>query len=116
MPTTDYLNLKRRFRDLRDAELAHTEFDDPGVLASLDEWGLGPTFDWSELLEHPRVVILAEAGAGKSREMSEQAKLLVEAHRYAFCVPLESLDKEPLTNLLEPPGEQIFEAWEDRRE
>ena len=111
LPATGFLDLKRRFRDLRDAELAHAEFEDPGILASLDEWGLGPTFGWSELLEHPRVVILAEAGAGKSREMSEQAKRLVEERRYAFFVPLESLDSEPLSSLLEPADEKEFEAW-----
>ena len=111
MPTTDFLDLKRRFRDLRDAELAHAELEDPRLLTSLDEWGLGPTFGWDELLEHPRVVLLAEAGAGKSREMSEQAKRLSEARRYAFFVPLESLDSEPLKNLLEPAEEKRFDAW-----
>ena len=111
MPVTDFVDLKRRFRDLRDTELAHREFDDPGVLASLEEWGLGSTLGWSELLEHPRVVLLAEAGAGKSREMSEQAKRLIKERRYAFFVPLESLDSEPLTNLLEPPDETEFDVW-----
>jgi len=111
LPATDFLDLKRRFRDLRDAELAHAEMEDPRLLTSLDEWGLGPTFGWDELLEHPRVVLLAEAGAGKSREMSEQAKRLSEACRYAFFVPLESLDSEPLTNILEPAEEKKFEAW-----
>ena len=42
VPDSDYLNLKRRFRDLQDAELAHVEFENPGVLASLDELGPGP--------------------------------------------------------------------------
>ena len=111
MPATDFVDLKRRFRDLRNTELVHGEFEDPGVLASLDEWGLGPTFGWSELLEHSRVVLLAEAGAGKSREMSEKAKGLFKEGRYAVFVPLESLDSEPLTCLLEPSDEVKFEAW-----
>ena len=111
LPATDFVDLKRRFRDLRDSELAQDELDDPGVLASLDEWGLGRTFGWDELLEHPRVVILAEAGAGKSREMMEQAKRRVEEHQYAFFVPLESLDRDPMTNLLEPARERALEAW-----
>ena len=111
MPATDFLDLKRRFHDLRDTEFVHGEFEDPGVLASLDEWGLSPTFGWSELLEHPRVVLLAEAGAGKSREMCEQSRRLVKEGRYAFFVPLEALDSKPLTSLLEPPDEKKFEAW-----
>ena len=111
MAPTDFLDLKRRFRDLRDAELAYDEFEDPGVLASLDEWGLGPTFGWDELLEHARVVLLAEAGAGKSREMDEQAKRLDKKGHYAFYAPLESLDSESLTCLLEPSVGVKFEAW-----
>ncbi len=86
MPATDFLDLKRRFRDLRDAELAHAESEAPRLLTSLDEWGLGPTVGWDELLEHSRVALPAEAGAGKSREMSEQAKRLSERRRYSFFV------------------------------
>ena len=43
--------------------------------------------------------------------MSEQAKCLVEDGRYAFFAPIESLDRDPLTTLLEPPQEVKFEAW-----
>ena len=111
MAGSDFIDLKRRFRDLRDTELAQGEFEDPGVLASLDEWGLGPTFGWDELLEHARVVLLAEAGAGKSREMNEQAKRLETEGRYAFAVPMESLDSESLTCLLGPSAGEKFEAW-----
>ena len=111
MPVTDFVDLNRRFRDLRETELVHGEFDGPGVLASLDEWGLGSSIGWGEVLEHPRVVLLAEAGAGKSREMSEQSKRLIEVGRYAFFAPLESLDRDHLATLLEPPQEVKFEAW-----
>ena len=111
MPSTHYVDLKRRFRDLQDTELAHLEFDDPRVLVSLEEWERDLTVGWTELLEHPRIVMLAEAGAGKSKEMSEQAKRLAKEGRYAFFVPLESLDREPLKNLLEPSDEANFEAW-----
>ena len=117
MPATDFVNLKRRFRDLRDSELAQDGLEEPEDFVSLGELGLGRPFGWSELLDHHRVVVLAEAGAGKSREMEEQAKRLVAEDRYAFFVPLESLDKEPLTNLLEPAQERALEAWKgDMRE
>lgn len=108
---SEFIDLKRRFRDLRDDELGHGELDDTEILASLGEWGLGASIGWSELLEHPRVVLLAEAGAGKTREMSEQAKRLVEDGRHALFVPLESLDREPLTALLSPSDEKRLESW-----
>ncbi len=62
-------------------------------------------------MEKPRVVILAEAGGGKSREMGEQARRLVNERQYAFFVPLESLHGEPLTSLLEPAQVRAFETW-----
>ena len=107
---TEFIDLKRRFRDLRDAELDHPEFENTEHFA-LDAWGLGSSIGWSELLEHPRVVLLAEAGAGKTRELSEQAKRLVEEGRQALFVPLESLDREPLKGLLPPRDEERFAAW-----
>jgi len=103
---TLFVDLQRRFRDLTPADL-----EEPEVLAYLNEHNWGPGIGWSELLENSRVVILAEAGAGKTREMIEQAKRLINEGRYAFFVALESLDREPLTNLLSPSEEASFEQW-----
>ena len=102
----DFIDLQRRFRNLTDAELGDTE-----ELTFLDEHGFGPAFGWVDLLEHARVVLLAQAGAGKSREMEEQAKRLVEEGRFAFFLPLESLDSEPTVDILSPIDETRFEAW-----
>ena len=73
--------------------------------------GLGSSIGWTALLEHARVVLLAEAGAGKTTEMVEQAERLAGEGQFAFCVPLESLDREPFTGLLSRPAEEKFEAW-----
>lgn len=43
--------------------------------------------------------------------MDEQAKRLETEGRYAFSVPLESLDSESLTCLLGPSAGMKFEAW-----
>ena len=102
----DFIDLQRRFRNLTDAELGDTE-----ELTFLDEHGFGPAFGWVDLLEHARVVLLAQAGAGKSREMEEQVKRLVEEGRFAFFLPLESLDREPMVDILSPIDETRFEAW-----
>ena len=87
------------------------EVADTETLASLGEWGFGASIGWNELLEDPRGVLLAEAGAGKTREMSEQAKRLVEGGRQAFFVPLESLDREPLPALLSSLDGKRLESW-----
>jgi hypothetical protein len=82
-----YVNLQRQFRDLTSAEL-----ENPDVLATLNDYKIGGGIDWPALLTHRRVVILAEAGAGKTREMEERAKRLVCDGQFAFFVPLESLE------------------------
>ena len=77
MPVIGFVDLDRRFRDRTDAELEHSELEDAETFASLDGlglgWGLagvwlglGSSIGWTALLEHARVVLLAEAGAGKT--------------------------------------------------
>ena len=57
---TRFIDLERRFHALTDAELA-----EPERLAALSEDEFRPSSSWSELLEYDRVLLLAEAGAGK---------------------------------------------------
>lgn len=104
MPT--FIDLQRRFRDLTQKEL-----EDPEFLASLNDHPFGSKVGWPELLKHPRVLLLAEAGAGKTFEMREQVRELVEQDRFAFFVAIEQLDREPLTQILSPADERRFEAW-----
>ena len=66
MPVIGFVDLDRRFRDRTDAELEHSELEDAETFASLDGLGLGSSIGWTALLEHARVVLLAEAGAGKT--------------------------------------------------
>jgi hypothetical protein len=66
---TSFIDLQRRFRDLIKAEL-----EDPALLASMNDREFGSPPGWPELLKHERVLLLAEAGSGKTIEMREQAK------------------------------------------
>ena len=72
---THFIDLQRRFRDLTKAEL-----EDPELLASMNDRAFG-------------ILLLAEAGSGKTIEMREQAKSLVSEGKFAFFVALESLDR-----------------------
>ncbi|MGM0694041.1 MAG: hypothetical protein ACQEUN_11655 [Pseudomonadota bacterium] len=103
---TPFADLQRRFRELTTAEL-----EDPEHLATLSDHGLGTDMGWPELLQHSRAILLAEAGAGKTREMDEQARQLRNEGKFAFFVPLESLDRESLANLLSADEEAEFESW-----
>lgn len=102
-----YINLIRRFHDLTTEVL-----ESPDVLTSYSDHKIGSDVGWSELLRCDRVVILAEAGSGKTREMKEQVKRLSEEGRFAFFVELESLDRYPLVDLLSAEAMPIFQKWE----
>ena len=102
---TDFIDLERRFHEPTDREV-----DDPDNLAAWSEYLPGST-GWPELLEQNRVVLLAEAGAGKTEEMRQQAKRLVEEGKFAFFVALEDLDREPIDEILATDDEKRFEKW-----
>ncbi len=102
----EFVELERRFRRLTDADLEDTE-----RFTYWDQQGLGPGIAWPELLEHDRVVLLAEAGAGKTDEMKERARRLVEEGRFAFFLRLEFLDKEPTSDILSSDEVESFKAW-----
>jgi len=101
-----FIDLSRRFRDLTDAEL-----EEPDILATFGENEYFSADGWPELLKYPRVLLLAEAGSGKTIEMNEAAKRLASEGRYAFFVALESLDTGNLSDLLSVEEEGAFEKW-----
>lgn len=103
---TGFIDLQRRFHEVTDSELEDIE--------SLLAWSgseFGPDIGWSELLQYARVILLAEAGAGKSEEMREQARRLTGEGRFAFFFPLESLDQDPVTDILSTAEEKRFDRW-----
>jgi len=101
-----YIDLQRRFHDLTKAEL-----ENPELLALLSDREFGLPTCWADLLKYGRVLLIAEAGAGKTIEMREQAKRLVMEGKFAFFIPLESLDRVPFLNLLSTAEDKLFDAW-----
>ena len=105
MRTTKFIDLDRQFRALTDADL-----EDPEGLATWSDYGLG--MGWPKLLEqHDRVILLAEAGAGKTAEMRQQMERLVEEGRFAFFVALESLDRGRVEDVLSTGETERLEEW-----
>lgn len=103
---TGFVDLQRRFREFTDSEL-----EDVDVLVTWSGSEYGPDIGWSELLEFARVILLAEAGAGKTAEMQQQANRLAGEGRFAFFVPLESLDREPIAESLSVAEEERLGQW-----
>src|SRR5665213_1400866 len=76
----------RSFRDLSDAEVADIE-----KASSLARIGWTGGIGWSELLLSKRVLIVSEAGAGKTFECQAQQAKLWDAGEAAFFMDLATL-------------------------
>ena len=68
-------------------------------------------WDWSAVIDRPRVVILAEAGAGKSTEFKAQTVRLVADGRFAFCATVQDVGKLGLRASLSPSVARSYDAW-----
>ena len=102
-----FIELDRRFREPADEEL-----EDVGPFGFVNSHDLLPgVFGWPKLLTYRRAILLAEAGSGKTEEMTQQKKKLVEAGKFALFIPLESLNSERLNECLSQEDERKFEAW-----
>lgn len=66
---------------------------------------------WSDLLEKPRVVVLAEAGSGKSEEFDHQCEALVDARNFAFGASVSNVARLGLIGSLTPSDRVKFEGW-----
>lgn len=66
---------------------------------------------WDNVLQHPRVLLVAEAGAGKSHECEAQANLLFGRGEPAFFLRLEHIAARGVDGLLRPKQRTRFKAW-----
>ncbi len=73
-------------------------------------WGVERPDTWDDLLREYRCVILAEAGAGKTVEFLECAKILESAHRFAFFIRIEDIDRD-FYDSFEVGDENLFDSW-----
>jgi hypothetical protein len=99
-------SITRTFRDLSDDERK-----DPEVLLSLASFGWSRTIDWDALLASDRIMLLSEAGAGKTFECQEQANRLSIEGKPAFFVELVALAATPFDQLLSPQDARIMAEW-----
>jgi hypothetical protein len=103
----DYIDLDRRFITF-----------DPEAQGERDQHSLGlhSLFNagksWKEILEQPCTVIIAEAGNGKSAELTHQAQLLRSRGEAAFFANLALLAKFPLPRALEVGSRDGLTSWQ----
>ena len=87
--------IERTFQNIPEGKLS--EADQQSFLVSLG-WSRGTT--WQDLLCSMRVLMISEAGAGKTYECREQAQRLWDAGEPAFFVELSGLATGGLRSLL----------------
>ena len=98
--------IERTFQNIRESELS--DADQQSLLVSLG-WSRGTT--WEGLLRSKRVLMISEAGAGKTYECRKQAQRLWDAGEPAFFVELAALASTDLRSILDDEEEARLEAW-----
>ncbi|TXM67957.1 hypothetical protein [Methylobacterium sp. WL120] len=103
---SDYVSIERTFRDLSDADITDIE-----KASALVRFGWGGGVAWEEVLRSPRVLLISEAGAGKTRECQAQRDRLLALGEPAFFFDLATLATAPLRDTFLPEEESRFDAW-----
>ena len=98
--------IKRTFQDIPEGKLS--EADQQSFLVSLG-WSSGTT--WEDLLRSKRVLVIGEAGAGKTYECDKLAQRLWDAGESAFFIELSELAENDLRSLLDPEEETRLDVW-----
>ena len=104
---TRYVELNRTFLDFG----GQGDEPDPDTLRMIAEM-TGKRTDWDALLQSPYVVVLGEAGSGKTWEFQERARSLVASGKQAFFCRIEDLAEEGLEQAL-PKQDDVgrFQSW-----
>jgi hypothetical protein len=99
-------SIERSFRDLSDAEVA--DIETMSLLAGMRWRG---SFGWEELLRSQRILIVSEAGAGKTYECRMQQERLWRAGDAAFFLDLATLATSSVRDMLSAEEEKRLDEW-----
>ena len=98
--------IQRAFNDISPDKL--TEADQQSYLTSLG-WSRAP--NWSDILRSKRLLIISEAGAGKTYECREQCRRLWDTGEPAFLLELATLAGSDVRAMLDHEEESRLDAW-----
>ncbi len=101
--TGELIDLGRRFRPA-------TEDDDPSFHGLFDN-DLKLDGTWTDLRKKRRVIILAEAGSGKSSEFRSQRDILRAEGKFAFHVSVRDVAQAGLEAALPPADRSQYTQW-----
>ncbi|MEQ8042160.1 hypothetical protein ABQW67_04240 [Xanthomonas hortorum] len=99
-------SVARSFFDLPD-----DKFDSMEAAEFLANFPSGAKIDWATLLESDRVLIVSEAGMGKTFECKRTAESLWNEGRAAFFVELSALASRSIEDGFSPEEQARFDSW-----
>jgi hypothetical protein len=100
------MEIERIFQNI--SEVSLDKADQHSYLVSLG-WSRGT--GWQELLCSKRILIISEAGAGKTYECESQCQRLWDAGEPAFRLELATLARSSLRDMLKIEHERRLDAW-----
>ncbi|NOQ93366.1 MAG: hypothetical protein GQ547_01885 [Methylophaga sp.] len=104
----EYIDLKRSFID-------YSHSSDPEAVAQQSyvnlTFGTDTNLYWDKLLESKYIIVLGEAGSGKSWEFNAQCERLKSSGKFAFSLRLEDLVEGQLSNVIDASDEPKFHNW-----
>ena len=98
--------LQRSFQELSGE--ATNEFEQASFLA---QFGWSGAFGWDVLLKSQRILIVSEAGTGKTYECRAAQEILWETGEAAFFFDLAQLSGNSLPDLLSAEEQDRFNVW-----
>lgn len=98
--------VERIFQDLSDCDI-----DSADQQAYLVKLGWSKGVSWESLLQSKRILIISEAGAGKTYECREQAKRLWEKGEPAFFIELADLATGFLRDTFDTEQDARLDTW-----
>lgn len=110
---TDFIELDRHFRDVHETEDPEESAFDSYASFLFDS---GRFLNWDVLLKTRVVIVLGEAGSGKTWEMRHRADILKQEQQYSFYTPLDLLVENTIDRALIPEDEQRFNLWKASNE
>ncbi len=103
-----FVELNRRFRTLDQKAKAEE--------TALDSYTAGllwpdKNLSWDDLLNESRVIVLGEAGSGKTWELRERVRLLTVRGEFAFFIRLDQLVGRELKTVLNAEEQGRYAQW-----
>lgn len=98
--------IKRTFSNISDAAL--NDIERAQIFAQM---GVSGTLEWETLLKSSRILIISEAGSGKTYECQQEQQRLWALEEAAFYLELAQLARSDLRTQLSPEEEERFDKW-----